>query len=274
MDADLDAIASAVLDDPANVEPLPLLFLLHYYRATDRADVGDALGRALAAAHARHRSDRSTRGRAAWLTLFVDAAALSDDERLLDAASALVDELAAEWPRSGAIDETAASIDACLRAAVAIDAQAMAPRAIDELERVIGAAYRPGGGIAHTTDAAARVPGTAADHVAAAAALLTAHDVSGRLPYSMLAEELMQGAPTDAARPFDVDCGAARVLCRLAALHDDPDYRQAAVVTPDADYRRDAERILRRWADGVADRGAGAAIYGLALIELGNRVIE
>src|SRR6185503_13251957 len=102
---------------------------------------------------------------------------------------------------------------------------------IDQLERVVGGAYRPGAGVAHTCDGA-RADGSPIDQVRASTALLTAFECTGRLPYSMLAEELIQHAQRDAWDVGDVvvHCEAARVFCRLAALHDDPEYRGAAVI--------------------------------------------
>ncbi len=59
------------------------------------------------------------------------------------------------------------------------------------------------------------------------------------------------------------------MLCRLAALHADPDYRGAAVIAGGADYRGEASRILA--AESVRARAAtpsAAAAYGLALRDL------
>ena len=70
------------------------------------------------------------------------------------------------------------------------------PPAIDQLEHVVGGAYQPGAG----RDASAtRAHGTSAIS-GAASALLTAYAITGRLPYSMLAEELMQTARRDESR--------------------------------------------------------------------------
>ena len=94
----------------------------------------------------------------------------------------------------------------------------------------------------------------------------------------MLAEELMQFAArtlgdADAAgfldgdtasKPFALNCEAASVLYRLAALHRSDEYREAAVVAPAADYGRDAERILRWLAPEVPEAGLAGAVYGLA----------
>ena len=59
------------------------------------------------------------------------------------------------------------------------------------------------------------------------------------------------------------------MLCRLAALHDDPDYRGAAVIADGADYRADASRILEAQAARArAGSASDAAAYGLALLRL------
>ncbi len=94
----------------------------------------------------------------------------------------------------------------------------------------------------------------------------------------MLAEELMQFARRtlwDAGvggffdgdsgeKPFALNCDAASVLSRLARLHGSDEYQRAAVVASDADYRRDAERILQWLAPVAAELGMAAAVYGLA----------
>jgi hypothetical protein len=72
-------------------------------------------------------------------------------------------------------------------------------------------------------------------------------------------------------RPFGLNCDAVRVLCRLAALHHDDDYRHVAVVAADADYRSDAERILMAQSSSAPTRDlADDAAYGLALAEYVN----
>ena len=211
---------------------------------------------------------------------FAEAATLSDDGRLVDAVRDLIARLVAEWPSITSVDDAAVSIDACLSAAHCSDPRELVPRAIDELERVVAAAYRPGAGVAHRIDTAAHERGGLSDHVRLAAALLTAYAMTGRLPYSMLAEELMQAAITH-LRPgrsgaeahvegqvdFVLGCEAARVLCRLAALHGDDEYRRAAVIRGDADYRADAGEVLARLSGRVAESGADIALYGLALDE-------
>ena len=108
----------------------------------------------------------------------MEAAAIADDERVVAAATDLAAGLRAAWPSMIRVDETSASVDACLRAAGIVDSQELVPLAIDHLEHIVGGSYRPGEG----------VRGDAADQVHAASALLTAFEITGRLPYSMLAE--------------------------------------------------------------------------------------
>jgi len=187
----------------------------------------------------------------------------------------LADGLRAAWPADAsdadAFAACAAAVDACLRASGVCDPSGIVPPAVDELERIVGAAYRPGAGLVlPRTDADARSvhDGAARAHVACASALLTAFDLTARLPYSMLAEELMQGPRRAVNGRMDVDCAAARVLCRLATLHDDADYRKAAIVAPDADYRADAARLLRSHQERArTGQVSDAACFGVALDE-------
>ena len=260
----MDAITARVLaalegDEPADA--IALTFLLREYLATDRADLRDRLGAALADALAQAAAEPTIAGRAAWLTLFAEVAAVADDDRIAAAAADLVASLRAEWPATTRLDEAAASVDACLRAAGIVDPQELVPAAIDHLEHVVGGAYQPGQG----------VRGGPADQVRAASALLTAFEVTGRLPYSMLAEELMQIVRREPWPDTDLvgHCDAARVLCRLAALHDNADYVGAAVIASDADYRGDAARILAAQSSrALAAPAPHAAAYGLALLDL------
>jgi uncharacterized protein YyaL (SSP411 family) len=140
------------------------------------------------------------------------------------------------------------------------------PSAIDLLETLVRRSYEPGEGL---------VGAPAGDQLRCASALLAAFDLTGRLPYAMLAEELLAAAQRhhwDAARSrFDADtaanCVAASVACRLAALHADPDYRARAVVAPQSAYRDDARGLLAaigsEWRASVEE----AAEYGVALQE-------
>jgi uncharacterized protein YyaL (SSP411 family) len=139
-------------------------------------------------------------------------------------------------------------------------------RTIDDLEQLIRAGYEPGDGL---------VDASLPDQLRTAAALLTAFELTGRLPYSMLAEELLQVARRTA---WDDEQGmfratvagnslAVQVLCRLAILHRDPSYTERAVVATSPSYQVDAARILRKLATTYRGAPAAAAEYGLALLE-------
>jgi hypothetical protein len=94
----------------------------------------------------------------------------------------------------------------------------------------------------------------------------------------MLAEELMQFAARtlrDAAapgffdgetgsKPFALNCDAASVLFRLAALHGSDEYLGAAVVAAGADYGRDAANILYELAPQAPRLGLEGAVFALA----------
>lgn len=249
-------------------------FLLRRYAATGRADILHALEHALTRAlDAWPQAPRDEY--AGWLMLFVEAAAVSDDDRVREAAGGLAAALRELWGRERRIAVGAAGVEACLRAEAAGLPGSDLQAAIDELERLVGAAYEPGEGLSH---AAGGGRASLADHVSAASALLTAYECTARLPYSMLAEELMQFVArtlgdaaaagfvdaVTASKPFALNCEAASVLHRLAALHRLDEYRESAVVAPSADYGRDAERILRWLAPEVPEAGLAGAVYGLA----------
>jgi hypothetical protein len=269
--AALDAIATRVIDAAARDQPTSsaaALFVLRQYLATGQDEAREALGIMLAQALAAAADESSVVGRAAWLTLFVEATAIADDDRIAEAARALAGTLSGGWPSADGLRDGLASVNACLHAAAAGESLDVVPAAIDELERIVGAAYRPGVGL---VDPATAARASRADHVRAALALLTAFELTGRLPYSMLAEELMQVARRTRAddHEFVTDCDTARAFCRLAALHDAPDYRAAAIVAAGADYRADATRLLQAQAAHVgAASTAHAALYGVALREL------
>jgi hypothetical protein len=258
--AEVESIAANALEGILTrpLDPIALVFLLRQFATTDRDAIRDRLGEALTDALAQHTGDAAPAQRAAWLLLFREAAALSSDERLAAAALGLTDSLRRDWQSRANVADAMYAVDACLRAADVGGGRAgpLIAAAIDELERIVGDSYEPGEGI-----------GDYADHVRAAAALITAYDVTGRLPYAMLAEELMQASSrVSAGRDFTIECEAARVFCRLAAVHDDDDYRAAAVIAPDANYRSDASRMLAALSPHA--RAEDAPIYGLALSEL------
>jgi len=270
---ELEEVAARAVAAVAGEEPVGAAvatFLLRHYLATDAPELGDALGLALAQALALAGSETTVIGRAEWLMLLVEATAVADDERIVPAVTQLIAALQATWPAGARVDEGSASVEACLRAAVLLDPGELVQEAIDHLERVVGGCYRPGDGLVVTRDGIRR-RGSVGDHVRGASALLTAYEITGRLPYSMLAEELIAIAGRDPASEADlvIACEAARVLCRLAALHDDPDYRGAAVIATGADYRAQASRMLAAQSARVgAATPSAAAVYGLALRDL------
>ena len=263
------------------ITPAALIFLLRRYSATGAEAVGEALGAALAAALDDAAAVEESRERSEWLSLFIEAAAISEDSRLRDAAAALVSRLRSDWPARGELEPAVRSVDACLSAASTLpdlfNPRELVPAAIDELEHIVRVVYQPGGGLAHALRAPQGARGTLRDHVATASALLTAYAITGRLPYSMLAEELMQFAQRTNPEPggsnlerFVARSEAARVLCRLARLHEDADYRQVAVIAVSSDYANDAKRMLAELACTYVDHGTDAAIFGIALLELGD----
>jgi len=118
----------------------------------------------------------------------------------------------------------------------------------------------------------AGIAGSPDDEVRDASALLTAFLLTDRLPYAMLAEELIQHTRRNLLKagdlPFAIACEAATVLSRMASLHANEEYRAAAILAPDAHYADDAALILERLADEAAAHGLASAAYGLAAGEL------
>ena len=282
-----DRVVEAVVRDDA-IDAIALTFLLRRYRQTDTEPLRRALEPALARGLETRRAASTCRERAAWLCLFTEAASISADDRLREAIADLEPALRHDWIGCRIVGDLALAIEACLNVISVFDPRDLAPKAIDALEHLVAAAYRPGEGLVHDLDAPNGARGHLGDHMNTAAALLSAYVLTWRLPYGMLAEELVQFArrrlwddeqaafreSPDAvteSRPFALNCDAVRVLCRLAALHHDDDYRHVAVVAADANYKADAERILTAHASSFEGRGlADAAAYGLALAEYRN----
>ena len=246
----------AALDGGALLDADALLFLLRCAQSTADDNLVARVGEALAAALPEAERASTVPACAAWVALLVETRQLSDDDRLDRAIARLVPALQAHWS-AVAIGDAAAAIEATLHAVTLPPFRSIAAAAIDHLERLIATCYRPGSRM-----------GGPPDQVRTASALLTAYGLSGRLPYPMLAEELMQSARTALPSDFTSTCIAARVLCRLAALHADSAYRAAAILAPHAAYRDDAVRLLETIADDAHARGAAGAIYGVALLEL------
>src|SRR6185436_8718017 len=131
--AELDAITTRVLDALVNEEHVDavdagsLTFLLRQYLGTDRQDLRDALGSALASALEHAASEPSAGGRAAWLTLFSEVAAIAEDERIIAVIGELVASLRAEWPSANGVAEGAAAVEAVLVASSLFDPQELVP---------------------------------------------------------------------------------------------------------------------------------------------------
>jgi hypothetical protein len=255
--------------------PAVLRFLLRRFAATARDDLRDVLGPAIGAALEHEDVDPDR------LIALAEAVDLSNDPPLVELIRREAVRCRGAWPSRGLVAPAAAVVEFCLIAARALAEPAWTSDALDELERIVGLAYEPGDGMAQQLSSRVRLPGDLATQVAVSLALLQAFDVTGRLPYPMLAEELMAqverrpdgGAPdrkeateaTDTAGRLATiaSLDAARVLARLARLQRDPDYRGVAVTRGDGD--RLAEQRLRGVDSTAVDDPALLAAYGLAL---------
>jgi len=179
-------------------------------------------------------------------------------------------------------DANAAAAGALLGAATVLDDSTLGQEALASFERVIMLCYKPGLGIAHYFDGAARVRGLLGDQVAAIAALLDAYDVSEGEPYRMMAEELglfivrdmwdsAGGGFFDRAqgsddigllrtrrKPFVANADAALALARLSRLEQRTGFPDPAA------FREHAEGALRVAAAQLDGQGPLAAHYILA----------
>jgi transketolase len=229
----IEAITDVLLAEHASGSPLSpaaVTFLLRRYADTGVEALRPLVEQGLTAALNVLTSNADPRLRCEWLSAMNHALALSDDDRI-------------EQAVAGSLAS-----------------------AIDDLETLVGRSYEPGYGLDG---------GTLADHVRSALALLAAFDITGRLPYSMLAEELLQFARRQwwqddrGAFAGDVrdNAVAARVLCGLEILRQDPQYAEAAVVAHDTRYAHDVGRILAAIASDQPERSGAAADYGLALLD-------
>jgi hypothetical protein len=269
----VDAIAVALAHDET-VPVAALQLLLRRYSVDGRADVAEPLGRTLARELDRDTPPGCGEDAEEWMVLFSEAAAVSDDPRLPSAAASLVPLVRVRWSvdSPSGTDVAMHAVDACLRSSNVPDVRERVAEAIDALERIVAGSYRPGRGVAHEIGAALFVPGELSDHVRSASALLTAYMLTGRLPYAMLADELVQTVlktretPSGAAYAA-IQCELVRVICRLAALHRDDEYQRTAVLPADTDYAADARRMLAALEPASAGPGFDSARFGLALAE-------
>ena len=202
---------------------------------------------------------------AALLDLYLEAGVTFGNQRWLARAADVLDFVQGQlsvapgegWRSSVQSDATrlsdanAAMASAALRASSVFEDSSLRELALQSLEAVLLATYRPGQGVAHCTGG---VRGLLTDHAAMAAAHLDAWDLTGDVVYQMMAQELAQfavrtmmaedGAFADRAtldgeapiglldqplRPFALNCDAADVLHRLARVTEDSAWHQLAV---------------------------------------------
>jgi hypothetical protein len=231
-DSGLDWIADALCASlrAGASSPSAVLFVVRSYVSSGRSDMRDAIEAGLTSGLHLVASDPDPRRRCQWLGVFAEAAAISDDERLVESVRFH-----------------------------------LSPT-IDGLEQLVRTAYEPG-------EVLAGADVTVQIH--SALAFLTAFELTGRLPYSMLAEELLQiarrqwwsGEGGGFGPNFRANATGAQLLCRLAALHRDADYAASAVIAPDASYACDAEQILTALGPIARAHLDDVAEYGMALLD-------
>src|SRR5262245_13615591 len=254
-------ITENLLRGDALLGPAGLTFLMRRYAAGGGEELRPAVERGLT-----QTLDRVAAGQCgpAWIHVLCEAAAITDDERVVDAVADASRALCNAWPLRGTLLDAMRSVDASL-AASSVVGRDLVTASIDELERIVCLVYRPGERLPRSLRDPDSDDGGLEEHVAGATALLTAYDVTARLPYSMLAEELIQ--------PVRGTGGLqgphyARVLGRLARLHDDDEYVRAAVVVRSSDYRAQAHAILDGLASRIVEDLEEAALILLATDEL------
>lgn len=175
-------------------------------------------------------------------------------------------------------DANAAMASSVLRAAEVFDDPSACALAIESLERVLLACYRPGHGVAHYFDDRPHVRGLLGDQIAMATAQLDAFDATANVVYEMMAEELAHHAVRELwdpdgggffdrtghpdadvglmhtrLKPFVTNCEAARLLKRLAAA------------SGEAGFARLGEETLAAMAPVAEQQGPLAAHYVLAI---------
>lgn len=155
-------------------------------------------------------------------------------------------------------DANAVAASAMLHAARVFDDEALGKRAIEALERVLLASYKPGGGVAHS---AAGVRGLLTDHVTMATATLDAWESTGNIVYRMMAEELMHFA---VRTMWDADCGG--FFDRAIEDNDPPGVPPCHPLKPFV-LNCEAAIVLRRLAEAVNDSVFGKqAVEALAAV--------
>jgi uncharacterized protein YyaL (SSP411 family) len=176
-------------------------------------------------------------------------------------------------------DVNAQGAAAWLRAGELLGDVDLGRMALRSLEHVLLGTYQPGDGVAHYRGG---VRGLLTDHVHAAWGLLHLHDATANPTYSMLAEELIRtavrtmwderhggfldhapgaediGLLHDPVKPLALNCLAARVLARLAAL------------TGQDDLRRLATAALGSQTGVYRTIGVAGAAYASAVMDLSS----
>jgi hypothetical protein len=259
-------ITESLLRGDAPLGPAALTFLVRRYATAGGDELRPALERGLTQA-----LDRVAGGDSApaWIHVLCEAAAVTDDERIVAAVADASRALRGGWPSRGSLLDATRSVDACLAAAILLDDRGFIGQTIDELERIVGLVYQPGERLPLSLRTPDEPDGGIEEHVTAASTLLTAHDLTARLPYSMLAEELIQPMRFDhQTGGVPIRCTFARVLGRLARLHDDEEYVRAAVVARSTDYRAEARTILEAVAHSVDANREDAALFAIVTDEL------
>ena len=185
--------------------------------------------------------------------------------------------------RSVYVDATATMASAYVLGASVLADSSLLEFAATAVDRVVMETYERGGGVGHIVNGRPPVRGLLSDQVAASAALLDLYEASGQDVYLDMPQELMAycqqemwdegdgfrdrtrgssdhsppiGLLREAHRPFALNCDAAVVLGRLAALTDQTHYREQAV------------RVLASQKSVYQARGLDGADYILALEQL------
>jgi uncharacterized protein YyaL (SSP411 family) len=184
--------------------------------------------------------------------------------------------------RSVYVDATATMASAYVLGASVLADSSLLEFAATAVDRVVMETYERGGGVGHIVNGRPPVRGLLSDQVAASAALLDLYEASGQDVYLDMPQELMAycqqemwdegggfrdraresehspsiGLLREPHRPFALNCDAAVVLGRLAALTDQTHYREQAV------------RVLASQTSVYQARGLDGADYVLALEQL------
>lgn len=283
MDSDLlERVTGRIRDRLASGEALPpsaVRFLVHRFARTGAEDLRAGLGVALAdvvsgeadgaggagVAEPPLATDAETA--AARALLLAESFEVADDPALADALDRAVRRCRAAWPLRGSTAAAGRNLEACLTAGAARASTEVVAAAVDELERVVGVVYEPGDGVAQVVTTRTRTAGDLDTHASMALALLRAFDVTGRVAYAMLADELARAMPAFPAEASTASFDAARVAARLAVLQRDDAYRAAAVTREDSVHARDADARLRGFEPPPDAPAALSAAYGFALEE-------